>query len=126
MSIPEGWTDDMSVDIKTGKTNKELSDSLIKALDQRFSFEKMISICINEFGLSEGDADLAIDRVQGGIIRAITCNEANRPDKDKDPLAWYSFQNVWKTLPRKKWWSSKKDNKGKWLTWYNERKANDS
>ena len=126
MSIPEEWTDDMSVDIKFGKTNRELAASLLFALDQRQSYEEMMSICSQDFGLTEDDGDLAIDRVQGGVVRAITCNSVNCPEKSKDPLAWYSFQSVWKTLPRKNWWSLKKDNQGKWLKWYNERTDNDS
>ena len=119
MTIPEGWTDDMSVNITTGKSEKELALSLMASLEIRESYEAMIQICIVNFGLSSDDAELALDRVQGGIVRAITCNRANKPDKEKDPLAWYSFNEVWETLPKKNWWSNKKDNKGKWVDWYN-------
>ena len=121
MNIPEGWTDDMSVNITTEKSDQELSVTLIESLKKRDSYDDMKKICHDIFGLSDEDAELAMDRVQGGIVRAITCNLKNKPDKNKDPLAWHSFNKVWGTLPKLHWWSSKRDNKGEWLDWHNER-----
>ena len=121
MTLPEGWTDDMSVRIAAGKTEEDLTLRIMSALRDRASTSDMMNICMEDFGLTEDDADLAIDRVHGGIVRAITCNPKNKPDKEKDPLAWHSFVKVWQTLPKLHWWSSKRDNKGEWLDWHNER-----
>jgi len=124
--MPDGWTDDMSVEIKTGKSNMELSIAIMESLKVREPYEHILKKCVEEFGLSEEDADLAIDRAQGGIVRAITCNKQNEPDKTKDPIAWHTFNEVWKTLPKVNWWSNKRDNKGEWLNWYNEQSGNNS
>jgi hypothetical protein len=45
-----------------------------------------------EFGLSVEDADLALERTSGGLVRAATKNSANQPPRDKDPIAWESYQ----------------------------------
>ncbi len=40
----------------------------------------------------DDDAEFALDRVLGGIVRAATKNPANCPDIAKDPVAWASYQ----------------------------------
>ncbi len=72
MTIPEGWTDDMSVEIIEGKTEDQLALTLMGSLRKSDSYDAMIGICTSDYGLSEDDADLAIDRVQGGIVRALS------------------------------------------------------
>ena len=42
----------------------------------------------------EDDAEFALDRVLGGIVRAATGNPANCPDRTKDPVAWVSYQRA--------------------------------
>ena len=121
MTIPEGWTDDMSVEIIEGKTEEQLTLALMDSLRKRDSYEAMIGICTSAYGLTEDDSDLAIDRVQGGIVRALSCRIDNKPDAVKDPLAYWAFKEVWKTLPKKNWWSSKRDNKGEWLDWHTQK-----
>lgn len=49
--------------------------------------------------MSDRDAILAFDGVQGGIIRALTARLDNCPDRDKDPLAYHALQETWQTLP---------------------------
>jgi len=121
MNIPDGWTDDMSIVLSSGKTNEELANFLLKKLEVHCSYESMLSEIITLFGANEDDADLAIDRVQGGIVRALTGNPVNEPDKSKDPLAWHSFQVVWSKLPKKHLFSKYKKPSGKWEAWYNDR-----
>jgi hypothetical protein len=124
MNIPSDWTDDVSVNLKQGKSYEELTFILMDSIRNKGKLEAVLLICTDEFGLSNEEGELAIDRVQGGIIRAISCNPKNKPDKVKDPMAWYSFNKVWKSLPKRHWWSSKRDNKGEWLDWYNETRKN--
>jgi hypothetical protein len=76
-----------------------------------------------EFGMSESDAWLAFDRVQGGIIRALTARPDNCPDRDKDPMAWHSFQIVWKTLPTLHRWTKRKKPGGPWADWHDVRRG---
>jgi hypothetical protein len=54
--------------------------------------EPVIAHVCEEFGLSIEDAELAIDRVYDGVVRAMTGDRANCPDRTKDPIAWRSFQ----------------------------------
>ncbi|MET1255316.1 hypothetical protein [Aliikangiella maris] len=124
MTLPEGWTDDMSVEIIEGKTEEQLTFALMDSLRKSDSYESMIRMCVSDYGLVEDDADLAIDRVQGGIVRALTGLIDNRPDATKDPLAHCSFNEVWKTLPKKHWWSSKRESKGVWSDWYTQNSNN--
>ena len=49
---------------------------------------------VTDLGLSADDAALARDRAFGGIVRAGTRNEANRPSLVKDPLAHESFERA--------------------------------
>jgi hypothetical protein len=42
----------------------------------------------------EDDAEFALDRVLGGIVRAATGNPANCPNRTKDPVAWVSYQRA--------------------------------
>jgi hypothetical protein len=56
--------------------------------------EVLIADLREDFGLSAEGAELAVDRVCGGIVRAMTGNRANCPDRKKDPIAWMSFQRA--------------------------------
>jgi len=114
----------MSVEIIEGKTEEQLTFALMDSLRKSDSYESMIRMCVSDYGLVEDDADLAIDRVQGGIVRALTGLIDNRPDATKDPLAHCSFNEVWKTLPKKHWWSSKRESKGVWSDWYTQNSNN--
>ena len=121
MTIPEGWTDDMSVKIKEGKSEDQLTLALMDCLRKRDSFDEMVSICTSNYDLADDEANLAIDRVQGGIVRALSCRIDNRPDVTKDPLAYIAFNEVWKTMQKKNWWSSERDNNGEWLEWHTQK-----
>lgn len=89
--ISEGLTDDMNVTIRADRTNLELTKAVmdfVKNIDAGFQIVSKIS---REFGMSDEDAILAFDRVQGGIIRALSARLDNCPNCDKDPLAYYAF-----------------------------------
>ncbi len=120
MQLPEGWTDDMTFPIGNGKTAPELGEWLMDTFEERWSYEKTTSECMRLFGVSEDDAHLAQDRAMGGIARALTANRANEPDSTKDPLAYYTFQRVWESLPRNVLFKRKPG--GKWSLWYAEAK----
>ena len=96
-TLPEGWTDDLSVQVRPGRTIEELVDfilatDLARGLGTAEDFDHLVRALGNEFDLSIEDSELAIDRVQGGVVRARTGNEANRPDRAKNPIAWTSFE----------------------------------
>ena len=120
MELPEGWTDDMRVQMRTDRKEIDLVAIVMKALINREDLKHLIQTMHDEFGLSEEDTALALDRIQGGIVRAITGNPKNKPDKKKDPLAWYSFQKVWNELPKRHWFSSRKISGGQWYEWFEE------
>lgn len=56
----------------------------------------MVQHLSDEFRLTPADAELALDRTYGGVVRAATGKIANCPAKDKDPIAWVSFQKCLK------------------------------
>ncbi|MBL4661052.1 MAG: hypothetical protein JKY19_11910 [Alcanivoracaceae bacterium] len=55
----------------------------------------------NRFSLAEDDADLAIERAIGGVVRALTTNIKNEPDVNDDPIANFMFHIVWSSMPTK-------------------------
>jgi len=93
-SVPPGWTDDLSVALPDGRTPEELVDYVFAAIEEGRVHEALINDLCAEFQLSTEDAELVVDRVCGGIARAATGNHANCPDRNKDPLAWLSFQRA--------------------------------
>jgi len=49
---------------------------------------------MTKYELSPDDAALLLDRTYGGIARAATRNPENCPARDKDPVAWTSYQRA--------------------------------
>lgn len=106
-SIPNGWTDDLSIEL-IGELD---FDTFIEEVLNRFrSYEDFTKIH-NELivpNVLESDRNLVLDRAVGGIVRALTGAKANIPDKNKDPIAYKTFMEVWNTfefkcLPIFKW-----------------------
>jgi hypothetical protein len=89
--IPEGFTDDMSIALPPGRSAEDVVDLILRAEAQKMPYETTLSELI-AFGLSEDDAMLAHDRALGGLVRAATRNPRNEPPKEKDPIAWTSYQ----------------------------------
>jgi len=94
--IPEGWTDDMNITVGGGHNLEELVDYVLETSIRSESTAAMAQHLSEEFGLSPADAELARDRVYGGVVRAASRQKANRPAKDKDPLAWISYNKCLK------------------------------
>jgi hypothetical protein len=118
MTIPEGWTDDMTVRMDPKRPVSDLVQTVMAGLASERPLEMIRAEIASDFGVHEDDLDLALDRVQGGIVRALTGNPENMPDSTKDPLAWSSFQAVWGTLPKKGWLSRRRRPEGPWQRWY--------
>lgn len=96
MALPEGWTDDMNIQIPPGKTLDELVDRILEAAIRRDVMENVVSELVSPFGLSEEDATLAFDRACAGVVRAATGNPLNCPNREKDPIAWLVYQKCLK------------------------------
>ena len=115
-NLPEGWTDDLNIVIAEGRTADELADFVLQAATRHETTATMGQVLMKDFGLSQGDAELALDRVFGGVVRAATGAAANSPAKEKDPIAWASYQKCLKAphliaaiypqfaKPKKPWW----------------------
>jgi hypothetical protein len=73
---------------------KDFGDHIFVANNEGREHELLIAELCKGFGLLPEDAELAIDRVCGGVVRALTGNQANCPDRIKDPIAWMSFQRA--------------------------------
>ena len=87
------WTDVMAFKLPEGLTEEKIVDLVIESgLDycpDDITEDKLVRL-----GLSEDEAALARDRVYGGIFRAMTKINSNRPDRYKDPLAWISYNRT--------------------------------
>ncbi len=90
--MPPGWSDDLNIQLPPGRTIAELVDLVLRALIDETTADQLEQMLIVEFGLSADDAFLARDRTCGGLVRAATGNPANCPRREKDPVAWESFQ----------------------------------
>jgi hypothetical protein len=93
-SAGDGWTNDLSLNLQAGRKREELVGHVFAANEQGRQHEVLIVEFREQFGLSADDAEIAVDRVCGGIVRAPTGNRANCPDRTKDPIAWMSFQRA--------------------------------
>jgi hypothetical protein len=92
--LPAGFTDDMSVPLPPGRTPEHVVDFVLAANERGQEHAALVAAVAGEFELSADDAALAIDRVGGGFVRAMTGNRHNCPDRVKDPIAWASFQRA--------------------------------
>lgn len=91
--IPEGFTDDCSVQLRPGCTVEALVEFVVGQQVAKVSADSTVQALATRF-VVEGDAAFALDRVLGGIVRAATGNPANCPDRTKDPVAWTSYQRA--------------------------------
>ena len=91
MSIPEGWTDDMSIGLPPAVTFEMVVEVILGGEAAKAPYE-VTQARLLALGISEDDAHLAHDRALGGLVRAATCNPANEPSKERDPVAWASYQ----------------------------------
>lgn len=86
------WTDDLTVRLTYGTSALGLVSYLRAADQQRTPRRDVLAVLTERYALPFEDARLAMDRVQGGAVRARSGIPANEPDKVKDPLAWISYQ----------------------------------
>jgi hypothetical protein len=89
-----GWTDDCSLELQAGCNVEDLVNHVLVANKEGRQHEVVVAELGEQFGLSVEDAELAMDRVCGGVVRALSGNRANCPDRMKDPIAWASFQRA--------------------------------
>jgi len=117
------WTTDMTFPVGNGGTIEDVAKFIEDSFNQSQDFEALFTELCSKFLLDEGDAELAIDRALGGIVRALTTNPDNEPDATEDPVANYMFHEVWKTLPESSDEANIKILGGKWYDWDQKRKT---
>ena len=83
MSIPEGWTDDMTVRIRSGRTEAELVATVMDALLKREDLNRFLPIVHSDFGLSEEDARLTFNRSRVGLSGRCQGSTDDQPDKSR-------------------------------------------
>ncbi len=72
----------MNVTIRPDRTVMELTNAVMESVQNYNGELEVVRAIANEFGMSDSDAWLAFDRVQGGIIRALTARPTNCPGED--------------------------------------------
>jgi hypothetical protein len=77
ISAPEGWTDDMKITLPAGKRELDLVLRVLAALIKRERLASLLPVLKGEFALKDDDVALAIDRIQGGVVRAVTGHSSN-------------------------------------------------
>jgi hypothetical protein len=76
LNIPEGWTDDITIVVPTGRSLDDVVDYVLQSTIRGVSPTKMVEQLSVEFGLTQSDAELALDRTYGGGVRAGTGQKA--------------------------------------------------
>jgi hypothetical protein len=120
MKIPEGWTDDMNIPVTDRRVLGRMVDMVLGHFLSRRPYEEAFDQLVGDFNLTDEDAELAMDRIQGGVIRALTGNRKNRPDRRNEPLARISFDRVWSEFPREHLFSFGRVPQGRWVIWRGE------
>ena len=116
-NLPEGWTDDMNIVVSAGRNLEELVDYVLECAKRGDARTTIVQHLSENFGLTQADAELAMDRACGGVVRAATRRADNCPAREKDPIAWLSYQKSLKRpdliaalcpqlakAHRKSWW----------------------
>jgi hypothetical protein len=86
---PMTITDDLSLPL-ADERYPELVDVIIRGRVAGTDFDVLVDRVATEFGLSADDAEFAIERTAGGMIRS--GNPANEPIRVKDPVAWEAYR----------------------------------
>lgn len=115
----------MTFPVGNGFGQKDVAELIKQALPNGMEFSDLHRKLIETCELDSADADLAIDRAIGGIVRALSTNKANRPDPRQDPIAHHLFNEVWATLPRSRLFVWKKRRGGPWHDWNESRKRHE-
>lgn len=91
MEDPEQWTNDMSIALPSAYSHEDVAKVVLASLRRRESYETTHDLLVS-MGVNCGDAALAYDRVQAGLVRARTWSRRNRPDEHKDPIAYATYE----------------------------------
>ncbi len=84
----------MHIPLPSGRTVSDVVDLVLARVADAASADEVEALLAAEFDLDPDDAALARDRALGGIVRAGTDNEHNRPDSVKDPIAYEAYQRA--------------------------------
>jgi hypothetical protein len=82
----------MSISLAPHHSFEDVVDFILRAEVRHVDSESIMNELVMRYGLSDEDAGLAWDRTLGGLTRAATGNPANCPVREKDPVAWTSYQ----------------------------------
>jgi hypothetical protein len=93
-SLSAGWTDDLSIRVAPDCTLDELVDAILAGEAAQEPHSALLETLTRRFALSYPDARLALDRVEGGRVRASTSTPENMPDPGKDPVAFIAYQRA--------------------------------
>ncbi len=122
MSEEDEWTTDMTFPVGNGYSMVDVSKYIKEHFESSNDFEELYKQLCAKFSLLESDAELAIERAVGGIVRGLTTNIENEPDPKEDPIANFMFHEVWSTLPIKDDSNGERIIGGKWHKWDEKRK----
>ena len=82
----------MNIAVTDDRTLEQLVDYVLECTIRRDAPTTIVQNLSERFGLTQADAELALDRACGGVVRAATGRAENSPAKDKDPVALFSYQ----------------------------------
>lgn len=85
--LPEGWTDDMTIVVPTGRSLDDIVDYVLRATIRRETPDNMVRHLVEEFGLTQSDAELAWDRTCGEELFALR-RDTKRTVRQKTKSRW--------------------------------------
>jgi hypothetical protein len=91
MPMFDDWHAAMAIRLPPDRTEDEVVDLVLLRRRSGVPGEALLAELQNEFQITRRDAELARDRIYGGVECASTGNPAHRPDRSLDPFAWISF-----------------------------------
>ncbi len=116
------WTTDMTFPVGNGLDQNDVAKHIKTAFLNSVDFHDLHEDLVTTFAIKRGDADLAIDRATGGVVRALTAIRSNKPDAKEDPIAYFMFREVWSSLPKQPIFFWKRQSGGLWKAWNENRK----
>lgn len=78
--------------LPAGATYEALTRSILDHARVTPDLDVLINHLHQCFGISRGDAGIAIDRALGGVVRAASQRADVSPDPERDPVAWHAYE----------------------------------
>jgi len=84
----------VTISLPAGITYEDIVGYILGEARNNPDYKIIVDHLCGQFGLEHSEADRAVDRTLGGIVRAAFRRPDLSPDLAADPIAWHSFQKA--------------------------------